>query len=140
ESIISEYFPLTKEEALSQGYRWEDDIPMTVGQETTSHDKLPARPEDYQPDLDNEILACVSCRRNYRFIPMEINFLKRSALSLHRECFNCRHQRRMNMRNPRMLWDGACNRCDAVFKTSYPPDKQKELPIFCEACYKREMA
>lgn len=140
ESIISEYFPLTKEEALSQGYRWEDDIPMTVGQETTSHDKLPARPEDYQPDLDNEILACVSCRRNYRFIPMEINFLKRSALFLPRECFNCRHQRRMNMRNPRMLWDGACNRCDAVFKTSYPPDKQKELPIFCEACYKREMA
>ncbi len=139
ESIINEYFPLSREEAEKQGYRWADDPPVTTGQETLKHDALPKNPKEYSDDLVKEVLACGRCGRNYRFIPKEIQFHKQMEFSLPKECFNCRHARRMSVRNPRRLWDGVCANCGAAFKTSYPPDKQKELKIYCEKCYLNEM-
>lgn len=45
ESIVSEYMPLTKEEAISQGFKWRDDIPSTKGQGTVSYADLPKDPD-----------------------------------------------------------------------------------------------
>jgi hypothetical protein len=139
ESTINEYYPLTKEGALARGYRWQDNIPATTGQETKKSYELPTDPNEYSDVLANEILACATCAKNFRLIPREIEFYKSMRLPLPLDCYNCRHARRMKMRLPRQLFDGKCAKCEVAFKTSYPIEQQSQYKIYCEACYKAEM-
>ncbi|PIZ87104.1 hypothetical protein COX93_02185, partial [Candidatus Nomurabacteria bacterium CG_4_10_14_0_2_um_filter_30_12] len=125
EAIVNEYMPLTKEKALKEGFRWKDDIPSTSGQETIKLSDLPTTPKDYSDELVNEILECEKCNKNYRLINREIGFYKKMGLPLPKQCFNCRHERRMKARNPRSLWDMKCAKCGKEIKTSYTPENQK---------------
>lgn len=139
ESIAHEYTPLLKEEALSKGFRWQDNLPLMAGKETISHDELPKNPKEFSERLAEEILKCGTCERNYRLIPYEIEFYRSRGFSLPSECFNCRHARRMRERAPRALFDGACARCGKAIRTSYPSERQKEYKLYCESCYQQEM-
>lgn len=139
EAIANEYMSLTKEQALAAGFRWQDDIPSTVGQETVTHADLPKDPGLYSDDLLKQVLKCAQCKRNYKLIPSEITFYKRFGLSLPSECFNCRHQRRMDQRNRRELWSGKCANCSVDFQTSYNPEQQRQYRIYCESCYLKEV-
>lgn len=140
ESIVNEYMPLTKEQALAQGFKWRDDIPHTRGQENCEYKNLPKNPEEYNDDnLLNKILKCESCGNNYRFISREIAFYKRMKLPIPAKCFNCRHQTRMNSRNPRVLNDVKCFSCGKVTSTTYPKEKHNQYKIYCEECYKKEI-
>lgn len=138
ESIVNEYRPLSKEQAIEQRFRWKDNIPATRGQETVSHDELSSNsgdPDSYSDDLMKHVLKCEKCSKNYRFISRETAFYKKMKLALPRECFNCRHQRRMDLRMPRRLWPGKCANCQADVQTSYAPEKQGEFTIYCNKCY-----
>ena len=147
ESIVNEYTPRTKSEALALGYQWKDDLPITIGQETIAYDELPNDPASYGNELLKNVLKCDECGRNYRFIEREIVFYKRLNLPLPRCCFNCRHQRRMDLRLPRKLWHRQCmcdkkhvhheGHCDIEFETSYAPDRPEI--IYCEKCYQQEI-
>jgi len=147
ESIVNEYMSLTKEEAVSQGFRWSDDLPGTTGQETMRHEQLPSDPNRYTVELSRHILSCNECKKNYKLIPQEIEFYVTYRLSLPQLCFNCRHMKRMSMRNPRKLWHRQCmcdkdshdheDRCAVEFETTYAPDRQEI--IYCEQCYQKEV-
>ncbi len=139
ESIAQEYFPLTKEEAIAAGFRWSDETPRTAGQETILNDALPKNPGEFSSDLTKHILKCDSCSYNFRLVSEEIGFYQKMNLPLPRICFNCRHAKRMSMRNIRKLWVGKCAKCDTEFQTSYSPEQQKQYRIYCESCYKAEM-
>jgi len=139
ESIVQEYMPLEKEEALAQGFRWTDDLPSTVGLETIAYADLPKDPQTFTDDLLKHILKCGTCGRNYRLIPSELSFYRRMQLPLPPHCFNCRHAARMRKRNVRELWPGTCAKCGTAFRTSYNEAQQKEFKIYCESCYQSEM-
>jgi hypothetical protein len=139
EAIANEYMPLTKEEALAQGFRWKDDIPSTTGQGTIEYSKLPKNPEDYNDELLKEVLTCEKCEKNFRLINREVNFYKKNKLGLPSMCFNCRHERRMLQRNPRNLWKGKCAKCTKEIVTSYKPEDQNKYKIYCEKCYQQEV-
>lgn len=140
ESIVNEYMPLSKEQALAQGFKWKDNIPHTVGKEDCNYDDLPKNPEDYSDDnLLDKILKCESCGFNYKFISREIAFYKRLKLPIPAKCFNCRHQARMNMRNPRVLNEVKCISCGKGTMTTYPKEKHSQYKIYCEDCYKQEI-
>lgn len=139
EAIVNEYIPLTKEEALAQGYKWQDNIPSTTGQGTVKLADLPKDPKEYTDALMQEVLTCERCDKNFRLISREIAFYKRLGLPLPRKCVHCRHERRMKLRNPRLLWDIRCAKCQAPIQTSYTPDKQKVYKIYCEKCYQQEV-
>ncbi|MEI7424697.1 MAG: hypothetical protein WCK10_01090, partial [Candidatus Staskawiczbacteria bacterium] len=139
ETIAEEYFPLTKEQALSKGYRWEDDIPRTKDQETISIDELPKIPNLFTNELTEQVLKCNTCTNNYRLTSQEILFYKRLNISIPSDCFNCRHEKRMKLRNARTLYDGFCAKCGDKFQTSYNSEQQKEYKIYCESCYNNEI-
>jgi hypothetical protein len=140
ESIANEYMPLEKSEALVQGFTWRDDIPNTKGQENCNYKDLPKNVDEYSDEnLLNKILKCDTCDKNYRLISREIAFYKRMKLALPSKCFNCRHQSRMNARNPRILNECTCVSCGKATQTTYPKDKHKIYKIYCEECYKREI-
>ncbi|MCR4328237.1 MAG: hypothetical protein NUV53_01835 [Patescibacteria group bacterium] len=139
EAIVNEYYPIEKETALSQGFRWSDGLSITTGQETIAHEALPKNPDEFTDALTAHTLKCFRCMRNYRLIAKEVGFYTRMKLPIPSECFNCRHARRMQMRNIRALWQGTCARCGTGFETSYSPEQQKEYKMYCEACYQNEV-
>ena len=148
ESIVNEYTPRAKAEVLALGFGWKDDLPITLGQENITSDKLPQNPTEYNNELLKFILRCEDCSRNYRFTEREIGFYKKLNLGLPHFCFNCRHQRRMNMRLPRKLWRRQCmcdkenhfheaGKCEIQFETSYAPERPEI--VYCEKCYQQEV-
>jgi len=70
ESIAQDNFPLTKEEALQLGFRWEDDIQKTEGKETTKPEEIPDNIKDVQDSITGKILKCMECNRNYKITKM----------------------------------------------------------------------
>ncbi|OGY98599.1 MAG: hypothetical protein A2855_01990 [Candidatus Liptonbacteria bacterium RIFCSPHIGHO2_01_FULL_57_28] len=161
ETAAQEQFPLTKEEALAQGFAWEDHPRGTFGKETFSWEQVPDSIQDAGSiDIKTAVFACTNCKKNYRVIPDEFSFYKRLNIPLPRLCPDCRHARRMAARGPNKLWPRQCscagasaangryknnsehshsdNACPNEFETAYSPDRPEI--VYCEQCYQAEVA
>ncbi|EKD63281.1 MAG: hypothetical protein ACD_51C00304G0004 [uncultured bacterium] len=82
---------------------------------------------------DNDALVCVSCDKNYKLIPQELKFYAEMGIPSPRKCPACRHYARIELRNPRHLWDRACSKCGVAIQTAYTPDCPEI--VYCEKCY-----
>ena len=130
EAAVQDYFPLQKEDALKAGYKWKDPDPKEYLQQKYS---IPENISDVPDAIINEILACTSCGKNYKIIPEELKFYKRSALPVPVKCSECRHKVRFAMRNPRQLYDCKCKKCDTQIITTFNPESGSL--VYCEKCY-----
>ncbi|MDP3710786.1 MAG: hypothetical protein Q8R29_03655 [bacterium] len=119
ETIAQEYFPLTKEQAEQQGYRWKE--PETKNyQITKTPDQLPDHIKDVKDGILNDIIQCAhvttsqvvtcneQCTTAFRIIPQELEFYRKNNIALPRLCPNCRHYQRLKQRNPLKLWQRKC--------------------------------
>lgn len=166
ETLAKDYFPLTKEQALAKGFKWQDNIGSgTHGKETIKVEEMPATIDEVSDDILKAVLVCTQCSRNFRITPGELQFYRMVHVPIPIKDFECRHQDRMAQRTPRQLWPGKCqcdgatnnsqhttdNRyqnqmphshgdkpCQNTFETAYAPER-KEV-IYCEACYQAEVA
>ncbi|MFA6999652.1 MAG: hypothetical protein WC241_00895 [Candidatus Paceibacterota bacterium] len=144
ETIAQEYFPLTKEEALKQGYKWKDKEERNYNIDIKSED-IPDNITYINDDITNRIIECNhkncnhQCTEAFKIIPEELQFYKRMNLPLPRLCPNCRHYERLAQRNPMKLWHRSCMKsgCINEFETSYAPDRPEI--IYCEKCYQNEV-
>lgn len=137
ETIAQDNFPLTKEQALAEGFRWEDNIQMTKGKETLQPEEIPDHIKDVKDSITEEILKCINCERNYKITEQELLFYRKMNLPIPHQCFFCRHQDRIKRRGPYKFWDRKCDNCGKDIKTNYSPDR-KEI-IYCEQCYQQEV-
>ncbi len=150
ETLAKEYFPIGREETLAKGFRWQEQNSGTFGKETMTDDDIPKTVEATGDTITNDILACTECGKNFRITKAELDFYRRMHLPLPHKDFECRHQSRMEKRNPRKLWQRSCmcteskhvnhsgESCPVGFETSYSPDR-KEI-VYCEKCYQQEVA
>lgn len=116
ESAANDYFPLTREEALAQGYRWKEE-------ELKKH----------LPPIPNELLLCERCHTNHRLIPQELKFYKKLGLPIPKNCPQCRHKARFGLLNPYRLQERTCTQCHTPIQSTYAPDRLEK--VFCENCY-----
>lgn len=130
ETVAHEYFPLTKEESLGQGYRWREKDPLEYKKQTYI---VPENIKDVKEDILNEILACENCGKNYRITAKEVQFYKKVELGIPKKCPNCRHKERLALRNSRKLWERKCDKCKEKILTTYAPDSPEI--VYCEKCY-----
>ncbi len=149
ETLGKEYFPITREEALAKGFRWQEKNSGTFGKETMNEETIPKNIENTPDTILSEILACNECGKNFKITQMELEFYKRMDIPLPHKDFECRHQNRMRTRNPRKLWHRSCMcdhknhmnhegiDCAQEFETSYSPDRKEK--IYCETCYQQEI-
>ena len=137
ETVGQDNLPLTKEEALKFGFRWQDDLQMTRGKETLVPERIPDHIRDVTDTITKEVLACVDCGRNYRIIPPELQFYRTITLPIPRRCFFCRHADRLRRRGPMKMYDRACTKCGVAIKTTFAPDRPEI--IYCESCYNVEV-
>ena len=166
ETTAQEYFPLNKEQAQEQGFKWKDpeqrkypiDIPT---------DKIPDNIKDTDSSIVGKIIECAhnnkncneQCTTAFKIIPKEYEFYKKMNLPIPRLCPNCRHYQRIKQRNPLKLWKRRCmcngktsinnvytntvehshgsDPCPNEFYTSYSPDRPEI--VYCEKCYQSEV-
>ena len=154
ETLAPEHFPLSKEEALERGYKWQDNMQKTTGKETLKSENIPDSINDIRDDILEQVLACTDCGRNYKIVPNELNFYRKMKIPISRRCFHCRHARRLVKRNPFKLWHRQCmcggpgspertakhqheDQCQNKFETVYAPDRPEI--VYCEKCYQAEV-
>lgn len=137
ETIGQDNMPMIKDEAIAQGFRWEDDIQMTKGKETIQPADIPDYIKDVQDSITTEVLKCTHCERNYKITEQELFFYRRMVLPIPRKCFYCRHHDRILKRGPIKFWDRNCAHCNKQITTNYAPDRPEI--VYCESCYQQEV-
>ena len=145
ETIAQEYFPLTKEEALEQGYKWKEREERNYTIDIKNED-IPNDIKEVDDSIINKVIECEhqgkcneQCTEAFKIIPDELAFYKRMNLPIPHLCPNCRHYNRLKQRNPLKLWHRKCMKenCSNEFETSYAPDRPEI--IYCERCYQQEV-
>ncbi|MFA6533674.1 MAG: zinc-ribbon domain containing protein [Patescibacteria group bacterium] len=134
ESIVNEYFPLTKEQATAKGYRWLDRNQREYQPQSY---QMPADIKEVKDEILQEVLACVKCGRNYKLVKPELDFYRQYNLLAPTECFYCRNEARLAKRNPRKLFIRQCGFCGKEINTTYAPDRPEK--VYCEECYRKEI-
>jgi len=135
-STAYSYYPLTKEQVLKKGWKWQDPDKKEYQPQTY---ELPDKIDDVKDDILDAILACKDCGRNYKIVQQELYFYKKQGVPIPQKCFNCRHEARIQHRTPKRLWHRKCmkDNCTNEFETAYSPDR-KEI-VYCEECYLQEV-
>ena len=169
ETIAQEYFPLTRQQALDQGYTWKDPEPRNY-QTDIKTDQLPDNIRDVKDDIIGKVIECShqgqcneQCTEAFRIIEPELQFYRRMNLPLPRLCPNCRHYGRLKQRNPLKLWTRQCmcqgqtprgqtpgqayqntsshQHGDNPCPNTFQTSYAPDRPeiVYCEGCYLREV-
>ncbi len=138
ETVAQIYMPLTKEEALTRGFRWNDNMPGTYGKGTVDMDKIPDDIKDIPDSFTKEIFTCTKTGRNYNIIPEELAFYRNHNIPLPRMHPDERHINRISLRPERKLYKGKCAVSGADIQVSYPPERRPKM-IVSDEIYKREV-
>ncbi len=138
DTVAMEYFPLTKEEVLSRGWTWRDQVDAipNVQRIITAAD-VPDSIDDIPDDIVNWAIRCVATNRPFRIIRQELDFYRKMRLPIPRLHPDERYRVRMALRNPRKFWNRTCMKCSCPIVTSYTPDRPEI--VFCEECYLKEV-
>ncbi len=165
-SIVQEFFPLKKEEAIARGYIWHE-LEKRDHRATKEASELPDATLDASEEITREIFGCEhggtcdhQCTKAFRILAQELAFYERYNIVLPRICPNCRYFERISQRAPIQLWNRVCQcagaqsasgayqnttshfhkdgQCPNSFETSYAPDRPEI--VYCEQCYNAEVA
>jgi hypothetical protein len=166
ETLAQAFFPLSKEEALKQGYQWREEAARNVKPTCTSNE-LPDRIKDIPDSIKDEVIECQhkgtcleQCPGAFKITSQELTFYRQMNIPLPRTCHNCRHYSRFSARNPiSRLWSRQCqcggerstngvytntashshgaSPCQTTFQTSYAPDRSDI--VYCAECYQQEV-
>jgi len=135
-------FPLTKEEVLNNGWQWHDELkisPDLKGLKLIEVKDIPKNIKDVKDDILEKAIVCETTKKPFRIIESELDFYRRYNLPIPTKHPYQRLLERLHKRNPAKLWKTICNKCNKEIYTSYPPERHKELKIYCEECYIKEV-
>lgn len=76
---------------------------------------------------------CKACSKEFLILPSEQLFYKKKNLPFPNYCAECRHKRRLLLRNENKLYRIACAKCGKTTLSSYRPNSPYK--IFCKPCY-----
>ena len=138
ETIANEYYPLKKSETQKQGFKWSDyEAPFPKVEKTIPAKKLPDQIKDIPDDIINWAVTCEVSWKPFRIIPQELAFYRKHNLPIPKRHPDQRHLDRINMRNPRKLFERSCDKCNKQIQTTYSPNRSEK--VYCESCYESEI-
>ncbi|MDC0358699.1 hypothetical protein OAO01_07785 [Oligoflexia bacterium] len=134
ETVAYEYFPLERNQAVQGGWHWKDGDTSSLAT-GASTSMLP--PDITIDQVDDSVLEqvynCESSGKPFKLVLQELRFYRKMGLPLPTRCPEQRHVDRVQLRNPRQLWERFCEKCGEKIQSSYAP-QQPEI-IFCQECY-----
>ena len=134
EGSAQEWVPLSREEALAQGFSWRDDEEKSYIESTIP---IPDHIDTVTDNIIKEILKCETCGKNYRLIKKEVDFYRQHKIPVPHECPPCRDRARTRKLQPMKIYKRACNKCGRSMETSYAPERPEI--VYCETCYQQEV-
>jgi CxxC-x17-CxxC domain-containing protein len=138
ETVAQEYFPLTREDVLSRGWHWRDEVDeLPKVEKIIPAERLPDSIDDIPDDILNWAIKCELTARPFRIIKQELAFYRKMRLPVPRLHPDERHRRRMAFTNHRKLWSRKCAKCGKEIQTTYSPDRPEI--VYCEECYLKEV-
>jgi len=160
ETMAYDWFPLSKQETLEKGWRWEDEERVAVIDIASA--QLPDHIRDIDESIIGKTVGCAhggvcnqKCTVGFRITPYELQIYKSKNIALPRICPNCRHYERLRQLPRYEIYDRQCScdyvvhantmkhsnhaseRCQNIFKTAYSPDRPEIL--YCKECYQEEI-
>jgi hypothetical protein len=134
ESTAAEYFPLSKEEAIRQGYNWSDtEEKRPQAKKTVTASDLPDLISDVTDEILDWAIECEKSKRSFKITSQELKFYRDHNLPVPHLHSDERHMVRLNLRTPRKLFDRKCANCEVGIKTTYSPSRPEI--VYCEKCY-----
>ena len=76
-----------------------------------SPEDLPDSINDVEKDITQKIIECSTCKKAYKIMPAELQFLQVEQIPLPRTCVDCRHKTRILFRNKNELYKRKCADC-----------------------------
>jgi len=149
ETVAPEYFPLTREEVESRGWKWRDQVDeIPKVEKIIPAEQLPDSIDDIPDssavalaeadDILNWAIKCEATERPFIITKQELAFYRQMKLPIPHLHPDERHKRRMARRDPSKLWDRTCGKCRKKIRSTYAPERA-EKKIFCEECYLAEV-
>ncbi|MFA4930961.1 MAG: hypothetical protein WC570_03810 [Patescibacteria group bacterium] len=153
ESSAWDYQPLTKEEAVKQGFKWSD-YEAESAYAGPWYEPLDIK-EYFEESRANELLAgvlkCEATNKPFRITGPELAFYLKHQIPIPHRSPGQRHMDRMGRRNPFRLYKRQCmcegqgssggcahdGKCTNVFETTYAPERPEK--VYCEECYQKEV-
>lgn len=141
ETAANDYYPLDKEEAINQGYRWIDKKKNSYAI-TILAKNLPDSIDETDDSIIKEVVECEEKDQDYstgayKITENEFLFYKKMDLPVPRNCFDVRHKKRLNKRPLMNIISRNCTKCNSEVSTIYT---EKYAPIlYCEKCYQQEV-
>jgi len=153
-----QYFPLTRDIALENGYPW---IEAERGEYaiTMEASDLNDSIDDVTENILKEVVKCSVCANPYRILENEFLFYKKEGLPIPRMCHDCRFDKRIQDRLKFELYERQCmcaggaditgvynntvkhdhgvGECGEIFKTGY--SRERPEIVYCEKCYQQEV-
>ncbi len=137
DTVANWYVPLSREEAINKGFKWNDYVSPKVGAMTILAKDLVEKIDQVGDNFVSEVIECQGDKKLFKIIPQELQFYRKQKLPLPRFCPDCRHEKRKLQMNSRKLWDRKCEKCQVDMKATYAPER-KEI-VYCEKCYLAEI-
>ncbi|MFA5842104.1 MAG: hypothetical protein WC882_00265 [Candidatus Gracilibacteria bacterium] len=128
------YYPLTRDQALAKGYKWDDyEPPQPTVAGTIPAGKIPDNIEDIPDTALKATLECEVTKKRFKITPQELKFYREQKIPLPRRSPDQRHLDRFHQRNPRQFWTRECAHCHKQIRTTFSPDRPEI--VYCEGCY-----
>lgn len=137
ETTAHDFYPVTKDYALSQKWQWHEDTEIKPTKTSSQIKEIPANIKDVPDSITNEILICNVSKKPYKIIPQELKFYREHNLPIPLKCPDQRHKERVALRSPRKLWNRECAKCKKPISTTYAPERPET--VYCEQCFLKEV-
>lgn len=137
ETMANDWFNLDKSSAINQWFNWSlYESPFPKVDKFIPASKLPDNISDIPDDILNRAVECEITKKPFKIIKQELEFYRKYNLPIPRRHPEQRHLDRMNLRNPRILYDRKCAKCSKDIKTTFAPERSEI--IYCEDCFNKE--
>lgn len=147
ETVAQDYFPLTDETSKQKWYRWKPDdeissyhgeyySPLSISQ----YDEKIVGYDVAQKNIDSclgWIIECHNTKKPFKIIAPELAFYIQNKLTIPSLCPNERHRLRTLVRNPRILHERSCEKCNISLRTVYSPERPEK--VLCESCFQKKV-
>ena len=133
ETVAQDYFPLDRDEAVSQGLFWYTDAEEVSTISQNISDSI----HDVSDDILLKTLICEKTGKPYKIIPQELKFYRRFSIPIPRFAPETRHRLRIALRHPIGTFSRRCAQCGGEIETSYSPNRPEK--VYCEPCYLKEV-
>ena len=131
------FFPKTKEQALEEGYSW-DDTESPVYITTLKSQDLADTIKEVTDAILDETIECANCKRGYRIVKGELNLLGKMGLPIPHECPKCREKKRFDRMTKPKMYNQTCMKCNTNIYTPYALEDPRI--VYCVKCYQQEFA